>query len=52
MADKAKKKDRKKQAAKGVGAFVVAKKALGSVTKVAALVAVGAAVMKILRRGR
>lgn len=54
MAEKksGKPKSGKKRVAKGAGLFLVTKKLLGGLTKLAALAAVGAAVTKILRRGR
>lgn len=42
----------KKRVAKGAGLFLLAKKLLGGLTKLAVLGAVGAAVVKILRRGQ
>lgn len=50
--ERGKRKLDKKKAAKGAGALLVTKKLLGGLTKLAALAAVGAAVTKILRRGR
>lgn len=46
------KKNKKKEVAKKIGIAVVAKKALGGLTKLAVVGAVGAAVAKILRRNR
>lgn len=54
MAEKesGKPKSGKKRVAKGAGLFLVAKKLFGGLTKLAVLGAVGAAVLKILRRGQ